>query len=255
MLPESKGIIKSMKPFDDIPHTTIEKVTIYNCDCLDLLKRFPYHYFNLSQVDPPYGMGGRWVSKENVGFTLKPDEIGEINKWDKPPEKKYFDELKRVSQNYLVWGGNYFIKYLGDLNSIIIWDKQIRGFTLADGECCWTSYLNRPLRIINCGQSIRFADKKSAGGRTHPTQKPIYLYRKTLEMYAKPGYRILDTHLGSGTHAIACLMMGFELVACEISAKYYNDAIQKIREWQASHQEIFDKEESPPVLLKEGGMF
>jgi site-specific DNA-methyltransferase (adenine-specific) len=230
-------------------------VTIYNCDCLDLLKRFPDGYFDLAQVDPPYGMGGRWVSTGRSGFTLKPDEIEEINKWDQPPEKVYFDELKRASQNYLVWGGNYFGKYLGDSNSILIWDKGQRGFTLADGECCWTSYQNKPLRIINCGQSIRAADKKNAGGRWHPTQKPIYLYRRTLEMYAKPGYKILDTHLGSGTHAIACLMMGFELVACEISAKYYEKAIQKIKSWQSSHQEIFDKEELPSMSLKESDLF
>jgi site-specific DNA-methyltransferase (adenine-specific) len=234
---------------------TIGAVTIYNCDCMELMKGFPDHSFELAQVDPPYGMAGKWKSKGKLGFTLKPDEIEKLNEWDNAPDKSYFDELKRVSQNYLVWGGNYFAKHLGDTNSIIIWDKQIRGFTLADGECCWTSYQNKPLRIINCGQSIRAADKKNAGGRWHPTQKPVYLYRKTLEMYAKPGYRILDTHLGSGTHAIACLMMGLELVACELSPEYYEKAIQEIRNWESSHQEMFDKRCAPLISLKEGGMF
>jgi site-specific DNA-methyltransferase (adenine-specific) len=244
-----------MKPFDDIPHTVIDNVTIYNCDCMELMKRFPDHYFELAQVDPPYGMSGRWISTGSSGFTLKQDEIDRLNEWDNIPDKSYFDEIKRVSQNYLVWGGNYFTKYLGDTNSIIIWDKQQRGFTLADGECCWTSYQNKPLRIINCGQSIRSADKKNVGGRTHPTQKPVYLYRKTLEMYAKSGYRILDTHLGSGTHAIACLMIGFELVACELSPEYYEKAIQKVKNWVASHQEMFDKEDVSKISLKDGSMF
>jgi site-specific DNA-methyltransferase (adenine-specific) len=233
----------------------IETVTIYNCDCMELMKTFPDHYFELAQVDPPYGMAGRWVSRGTGGFTLKPDEIEKLNEWDNVPDRPYFDELKRVSQNYLVWGGNYFAKHLGDTNSIIIWDKQTRRFTLADGECCWTSYQNRALRIINCGQSIRAADKKNAGGRWHPTQKPIYLYRKMLEMYAKTGDKILDTHLGSGTHAIACLMTGFELVACELSPEYYEKAIQKIKEWRASHQEMFDEKKSPSISLNDGRLF
>ena len=107
---------------------------------------------------------------------------------------------------------------------------------------CWTSHTDRPLRMINCGQSIRAADKKNAGGRWHPTQKPIYLYKKVLEMYAKLGYKILDTHLGSGTHAIACLEMGYELVACEIDKDYFNEAVKRIKEYLSSHEKLFDEE-------------
>jgi site-specific DNA-methyltransferase (adenine-specific) len=230
----------------------IGTVTLYNCDCLELMKCYPNKYFDLSDVDPPYGMGGRWTSTGSSGFTLKPNEVEKLNNWDFIPGKDYFDELKRVSKDYMVWGGNYFAKYLHDTNSILIWDKQQRGFTLADGEMCWTSHTDRPLRIINCGQSIRAADKKNIGGRWHPTQKPLYLYRRVLEMYAKPGWKILDTHLGSGTHALACLDLGYELTACEIDKEYFDEAVKRIREYLSSHERIFIP---PKVKLTEEGLF
>jgi site-specific DNA-methyltransferase (adenine-specific) len=231
----------------------IGTVTLYNCDCLDLMRNYPNKYFDLADVDPPYGMGGRWVSVGSSGFTLNPDEISKINQWDFAPGNEYFDELKRVSKNYMVWGGNYFAKYLHNTNSILVWDKQQRGFTLADGELCWTSHTDRPLRIINCGQSIRASDKKNVGGRWHPTQKPSFLYRKVLEMYAKPGFKILDTHLGSGTHAMACLELDYELTACEIDKEYFNEAVKRIREYQNSHEKIFT--DPLKVKLAEEGLF
>ena len=238
----------------DLPNPVkIGCITLYNCDCMDLMKHFPNKHFDLSIVDPPYGLGGKWVSTGKGGFTLKPDEVAKINIWDNCPDLEYFEELKRVSKDYMVWGGNYFAKYLHDTSSILVWDKQQRGFTLADGELCWTSHTDRPLRIINCGQSIRSADKKNVGGRWHPTQKPAYLYRKVLEMYAKQGFKILDTHLGSGTHAMACLELGFELTACEIDPEYFKKAIDMIYEYQSSHEKIFDNK--PLVKLTEEGLF
>jgi site-specific DNA-methyltransferase (adenine-specific) len=248
------------KPFNinlsSLPEpTVIGCVTLYNCDCLDLMRCFPNKYFDLADVDPPYGMAGRWVSKGSSGFTLKQEEVDKLNKWDFIPDEVYFDELKRVSKDYMVWGGNYFAKYLHETNSMLIWDKMQRGFTLADGELCWTSHTDRLLRIVNCGQSIRAADKKNVNGRWHPTQKPAYLYRKVLEMYAKPGYKILDTHLGSGTHAMACLELGYELTACEIDKEYFDNAVERIKNWQSSHQEMFDKEELDSISLKESDLF
>jgi site-specific DNA-methyltransferase (adenine-specific) len=234
----------------------IGKITIYNCDCLDLLKTFKDKEFDLADCDIPYGMGGKWKTRNIPGFTLKPEEIDALNEWDNPPPDEYFSELERVSKHRIVWGGNYYLSKLGNLcRGPIIWDKGQHGFVLADGEFGWNDF-DKPLRICPCGKSIRFADKKNnSGERIHPTQKPVYLYRWVLERYAKPGHRILDTHLGSGTHAIACLMAGFELVACELNPEYYEGAIRKIKEWRASHQEIFDKEESAPLSLKEGSIF
>jgi site-specific DNA-methyltransferase (adenine-specific) len=236
----------------------IGTVTIYNCDCLELLKTFKDKEFDLADCDIPYGMAGKWTASEKGigGFTLKPEEIEALNKWDKLPPDEYFHELKRVAKHRIVWGGNYCLSKLGDsCRGPIIWDKGQHGFTLADGEFAWNDF-DKPLRICPCGKSIRSADKKNnAGERIHPTEKPVYLYRWILERYAKPGHRILDTHLGSGTHAIACLMMGFELIACELSSEYYEKAIQKIKNWESSHQEMFDKKDISSISLKDGDMF
>jgi site-specific DNA-methyltransferase (adenine-specific) len=231
-------------------------VTIYNCDCLELLRTFKDKEFDLAIVDPPYGLGGRWVSSETGagGFTLKPEEIAEMNKWDILPPDEYFSELKRVAVHRIVWGGNYVFDKLGACRGPIIWDKGQHGFTLADGELAWNDF-DKPLRICPCGKSLRSADKKSVQGRWHGTQKPSYLYRWILERYAKPGHRILDTHLGSGTHAMACLSLGFKLTACEISKKYYENTIQKIQDWQSSHQEMFDEDERASISLKESDLF
>ena len=229
-------------------------VTLYNCDCMELLSTFKDKEFDLAIVDPPYGLSGKWVHSEKGigGFTLKPKEIDEMNKWDVLPPDIYFTELERVSHNRIVWGGNYIFNKLGACRGPIIWDKCQRGFTLADGELAWSS-IEKPLRICNCGKSIRAADKKTVQGRWHGTQKPSYLYRWLLEHYAKPGQKILDTHLGSGTHAMACLELGFELIACEISESYFKEAVKKIKDYQSSHEKIFEHKEK--VKTKEKDLF
>jgi len=227
-------------------------VTLYNCDCMELLKSLKDKQFDLSVCDPPYGLSGKWVSTGKSGFTLKPHEIEEMNKWDVAPDKEYFTELERVSKKRIIWGANYFLDYLGSCRGPIIWDKGQHGFVLADGEFAWTDF-DKPLRICPCGQSIRSADKKNVEGRWHGTQKPLYLYRWILERYAKPGNKILDTHLGSGTHAMACLDLGYELIACEISEKYFNEAVKRIKNYLSSHEKIFDNHEH--VKLIDEGLF
>lgn len=230
----------------------IGSVTLYNCDCMELMKEFPDGYFDLADCDPPYGLGGKWVSKSDIGFTLKQEEIDKINNWDNLPSKDYFDEIKRVSKNQIVWGGNYYFEYLGNCRGPIIWSKGQHGFTLADGELAWSSF-DKPLRICECGKSIRSADKKTVDGRWHPTQKPKYLYSWVLERYAKKGDKILDTHLGSGTHAMACLDAGFELVACEIDKDYFETAVQKLKDYLASHQSLFSEKEK--IKMKSDEIF
>ena len=226
-------------------------VTLYNCDCIELLKESKDKQYELAICDPPYGMAGKWVSTGKSGFTLKPHEIEEMNKWDVAPSSEYFVELKRTTVNQIIWGANYFLEFLGSCRGPIIWDKGQHGFVLADGEFAWSSF-DKPLRICPCGQSIRSADKKNVDGRWHGTQKPLYLYRWLLERYAKKGNKILDTHLGSGTHAMACLDLGFELTACEISEKYFNEAVKRIKNYQSSHEKIFEDEH---VKLTEEGIF
>ena len=234
----------------------IGNVTLYNCDCLEFLKTQDDKKYDLACCDPPYGIPGRWISKDNkCGCTLSPQEIKEILIWDKSPKKEYFIELERVSKNRIIWGANNFIEHLGSCYGPIIWDKErrwnsgkTRGFPLADGEFAWTSF-NTPLRICTLGESIKQADRKKTEGRWHQTQKPVYLYRWILERYAKFGQKILDTHLGSGTHAMACLDMGFELTACEINKEYYDEAIKRIKEYSTRNYKLF--ENKIPILNEE----
>jgi site-specific DNA-methyltransferase (adenine-specific) len=159
---------------------------------MELLKESSDNQYDLAICDPPYGMAGKWTASGKPGFTLKLQEIEELNKWDIPPTSKYFAEIMRVSKNQIIWGANYFLDYVGSCRGPIIWDKGRHGFVLADGEFAWSSF-DKPLRICPCGQSIRSADRKNVQGRWHGTQKPMYLYRWLLERYAKSGQKILDT--------------------------------------------------------------
>jgi site-specific DNA-methyltransferase (adenine-specific) len=220
----------------------IGTVTLYNCNNLDLLRSLPDASFDLAVEDPPYGLGGKWEFKGKYGFTLKPEELEKVNQWDTIPPDEWFSESARVSKNRIIWGGNYMLDKLGPCRGPVIWNKMLREFTLADGEMAWSSF-DKPLRIIDCGMSIRSADKKNIGGRWHPHLKPLFLYKEILRMYAKPGWKILDTHLGSGTHAMACLDLGFELTACEIDKNYFDEAVRRIREYLSSHEKIFGEDE------------
>ena len=231
-------------------------VTLFNIDCMELLKESQDQQYDLAICDPPYGKGTIWKSKTNKeGYTISLEEQEEMRKWDYAPDANYFSELKRVSKKRIIWGGNYFLEYLGSCRGPIIWDKGRRAkghpMLLSDGEFAWSD-CNGFLRICTIGQTLKAADRRNSDGRWHGTQKPIYLYKWLLERYPKKGDKILDTHLGSGTHAMACLDLGFELTACEISEKYFNEAVKRIKEYVSSHEKIFDVE---PVKLEEEGIF
>ena len=194
-----------------------DKITITNEDNMLLMARYPDNYFDLAIVDPPYGidvMNGGGQPKK-YGF-----KQWERKSWDKSiPNKEYFIELFRVSKNQIIWGGNYFTDYLYASQGWVFWFKQ-KGMTFADGELAWTSF----------DKATRQYDMSGMGGnnRIHPTQKPIKLYKWLLDKYAKQGDKILDTHLGSGSIAIACHDYGFDLTACELDKEYYDKAIQRI---------------------------
>ena len=199
-----------------------DKITITNEDNMELMKRYPDNYFELAIVDPPYGIGmakgvevGKW--KRN---------IHKNKDWDNEiPTKKYFDELFRISKNQIVWGGNYFIKYLTNTRCMIFWDKKNGSNFMSDGELAWTSF----------GSSVRrytynhIQEYNKGIERIHPTQKPIQLYEWILDNYAKEGDKILDTHLGSGSIAIACHNRKFELTACELDKDYFEASIKRIQ--------------------------
>ena len=198
---------------------------ITNEDNMELMKRFPDNYFDLAIVDPPYGIG----AENHAGNAKNGWTQWEKKEWDcNTPTAEYFTELKRVSKNQIIWGANYMTEFLEPSMGWIVWDKGQRDFSLADGELAWTSF-NKAMRIFTFARA-----KALQEGKIHPTQKPIKLYEFCLSKYAKEGDKILDTHLGSGSIAIAIdnmnkiEKMNLTLTACELDKSYYDTAIKRI---------------------------
>lgn len=185
-------------------------------DCMEGMKQFPDKYFELAIVDPPYGIGGGL--KGGRPFSMLGGE-----KWDNAPDEIYFNELKRISENQIIWGGNYF--NLGRTRGFIIWHKENDGRDFSECEFAWSSF-EKPSRIYK----KRFIGKKES---QHPTEKPVSLYRWLLQKYGKKGDKILDTHVGSGSSLIACWEEGFEYCGFEIDEDYYNAACKRIEEVKA----------------------
>ena len=195
---------------------------ITNEDNMNLMARYEDNYFDLAIVDPPYGIGAS-------GMTMgsgKNKKYNKDKKWDNAtPDLGYFIELQRVSKNQIIWGGNYFTDKLNPSRCYVFWDKGINGdCDFADGELAWCSF-DKVLRVA----PIRYkgflgADKV----RIHPTQKPVKLYEWLLINYAKEGDKILDTHLGSGSIAISCHNLHFDLTACELDKDYFDAAMKRI---------------------------
>lgn len=190
---------------------------IRNIDCMKMMAEYPDKYFDLAICDPPYGIG-----YENGGQYFK-HSYSKKN-WDKEiPEEQYFIELQRVSKNQIIWGGNYFP--MPPTRCFLIWYKtdEIKDRTFSECEYAWTSF-NTPARHYELKPFQR------NGSRIHPTQKPIELYNWILHNYAEKGFKILDTHLGSGSSAIACHYYGCDLIASEIDTEYFNKAMKRINE-------------------------
>ena len=203
-------------------------------DCMDVMRTFADGHFDLAIVDPPYGikMGVR-INSITGGVKHAPKT------WDdEPPPVEYFEELRRVSKHQIVWGANHFIERL-PINSAcwIVWDKNNGDSLFADGELAWTSF-STPARILKCHWCGSAAIHETGRNKIHPTQKPVKLYAWLLENYAKPGMQVLDTHLGSGSHAIAAHYAGIHLTACEIDAEYFAAATARI-ERETRQTELF----------------
>jgi site-specific DNA-methyltransferase (adenine-specific) len=190
-------------------------VELLNIDCMEYMRGLPDKAFDLAIVDPPYGIGESGGAKRTRGSKktngLKKD-------WDNQrPSKKYFDELDRVSKNQIIWGGNYFADLLAPSRCWLYWQKDMGG-DFSDGELAWTSF-DKVLK--------QFRKRSDTFNRIHPTQKPVKLYEWLLANYAKEGDRILDTHLGSGSSAIAAHYGGFEFVGMELDKDYYEAAVKR----------------------------
>lgn len=206
-----------------------DKITITNEDNMQLMARYPDNYFDLAIVDPPYGMPKDSTHRRGK---LKNRMLnnGSIENWDVKPSTEYFVELERVSKNQIIWGGNYFD--LKGSRGFVIWDKEQPFENFSAAEYAWMSFqtVSKIFRL----PATRTKDEV----KIHPTQKPILLYKWLLDNYAKQGDKILDTHLGSGSIAIACHDYGFELTACELDKEYFENAIERIKN-HVSQQKLF----------------
>ena len=216
---------------------------------MELLRQTPDKFYSLAIVDPPYGIG-----MDNQHVRVKPNRpnsyarAGEAqykeSSWDRAiPDASYFNELRRVSSHQIVWGANYFCQHLPSGFGWIYWDKQMgEGNGFSTGEFAFQSIQQR-------SNAFSEPSMRVAGTRIHPTQKPVALYRWLLKNYAKPGQRILDTHLGSGSIAIACDIEGFDLVGCEIDADYIASARKRLADHKVQPR-LFTSEPPPePVQL------
>ena len=191
----------------------------YNMDCMEAMRKMPDKCFDLAVVDPPYGIGIDGQTERYDVKNPKHSRKGHTKKdWDKSiPSKEYFDELFRVSKDQIIWGGNYFVEHLRDGNKgWIIWDKGQRDLTMSDCEIAYSSF-DVPTRIFTLNRVALLKD-----GTIHPTQKPVALYAWIYSRYAKPGYKILDTHLGSGSSRIAAYDAGLDFVGYEIDKDYFD---------------------------------
>lgn len=211
----------------------MSKIELLHIDCMEYMAGLPDNAFDLAIVDPPYGIGqdGRKGSKAKKA--IHNWRTWDHRGWDDnipPPE--YFDELRRVSWNQIVWGANYMTCHLPHSRCWLFWDKG-QDLTMPDGELAWTSF-DMPIR-----RKVFNRCEAREDGLIHPTQKPVALYRWLLKNYAKPGQKILDTHLGSGSIAIACDLEGFDLVGCEIDADYIAAARRRLADHQAQPR-LFD---------------
>ena len=203
-------------------------IHLYNQDCMEAMASMEDNQFDLAIVDPPYGLGKRTTdggSKKNTQTKFMND-IRRTN-WDNSiPPQKYFDELKRVSKNWIIWGANYFP--ISEYRTFIVWDKMTYVPTMSQVELAATSY-NEPARYIKINSNQE--------GRIHPTQKPVALYTWLLDKYAQKGWKILDTHLGSGSSAIAAHDMGYEFHGYELDEECFEAASKRLKEHQKqAHQ-------------------
>jgi site-specific DNA-methyltransferase (adenine-specific) len=218
---------------------------------MEMMARYPDKYFDLAIVDPPYGIGQDWKKRH------KGNEYAETSyKNDRIPAREYFTELSRVSADQIIFGYNYFTEILGPTNYLIVWNKVSSNnsiFQYSQAEIAYTT-IHKPIQVISVQWDGYKMGKETHQKKIHPHQKPIDLYVKILQKYARPGWLILDTHLGSGSSAIACHKMGFDLVACEIDRKHFDDAICRINAYTAQH-DLFPadelKNEIVPSLFEE----
>lgn len=223
----------------------IGRATLYNADCMEYMATCVDNAFDLAIVDPPYGIN---VGDNKAGMGRRKGNkraTYDMGDWDSsPPNQAYFDEVRRVSRNQIVWGANHFIDMLPTRSPCwIVWDKLFSNdVTFAAVELAWTSFGST---------AKKFSLSPLQDDRVHPTQKPVRLYEWLLATYAASGQRVLDTHLGSGSHAIAANRLGLEFVGLEIDPGYFEAASSRI-ELDHSQARLFTP---APFVQEQAGMF
>lgn len=210
-------------------------IQLLQADCMAYMAGLPDKAFDLAVCDPPYGIGengDRNASRGKLATAkdYKPFAGGDIE----PPPVEYFTELQRVSVNQIVWGANHFIDRIAKPSSCwIVWDKVTGKSDFADSELAWTSFKTAVRNFRFQWSGMLQGNMANKEHRIHPTQKPVALYEWLLTHYAKSGQRILDTHLGSGSSAIAAHNLGFEFVGTELDADYYAGAVKRFNAHKA----------------------
>lgn len=204
-------------------------INLYNKDCMEAMKDMADNQYDLAIVDPPYGINYlQSAVKKSFGKAAAAKNKYTIKDWDKSiPSKQYFKNIFRVSKNQIIWGGNYITKYIKSSKGWIFWDKDNGTNNFSDGELAYTSFNRKLTKVKILWNGMLQYDMKNKEDRIHPTQKPIALYEWLLMNYAKEGDKILDTHLGSGSIAIACHNLGYDLDAYEIDKEYYEATMKR----------------------------
>ena len=196
------------------------KSDVYNIDCMELMRQLPDNAFQLAIADPPYGIrdaGGQTGGSGKLKGRVFNN--GYIDRWDKAPSREFFDELRRVCENVIIWGGNYFD--LPPTRCFICWDKVQPWENFSQVEYAWTSFESP-------AQLFRFDNR--TGDKIHPTQKPVELYAYLLRKYAKEGDRIFDPMMGSQSSRIAAYKLGFDYVGCEIDKDFFDRGCKRFNE-------------------------
>ena len=187
-------------------------------DCMNVMKDYEDNHFDLAIIDPPYGIA-------RFGDRVEVCKEEKINKWDIKPTKEYFNELFRVSKKQIIFGANNFT--LPKTQYFIVWDKMQTVDNFASAEYAWTN-IKKPAKVFRYSIHQVMSDRKKENGKIHTTQKPVKLYEWLLHNYAEKGQKILDTHLGSGSIAVACHYFGVDLVGVEIDKEYFDKAKERI---------------------------
>jgi site-specific DNA-methyltransferase (adenine-specific) len=196
---------------------------VFNEDCMLGMARYPDKYFDLAIVDPPYGIGEDGRNNHTRGKLAKAKDYRSNSRYDNAtPDADYFFELFRVSKHQILWGGNYFIQHLDNTPCFIVWDKNNGDNDFADCELAWASFETACRRFKWTWNGMLQENMKAKEERIHPNHKPIALYKWLLKNYGKPGDKILDTHLGSGSSRIAAYDMGFDFTAFELDKDYFH---------------------------------